>query len=251
MKATLLFCLLAVVTVGAAAAPTGTVMMRGRPQPVMYFGSPTGRPVIVSSGDGGWVHLAPQVADWLVAHHYFVVGFDSKAYLTSHTSDQQSLRVDDVPADYAALIDSLPRGAGAPVLVGISEGGGLSVRAAADPRVKARIAGVITLGLGDVNELAWRWRDSIIYVTKGVPREPSFHAGDFLPAVSPAPLAMIRSTGDEFVPPSEGDRLAGLARVPTRTWTVRASNHRFSDNPQGLDLALADSLGWVLSQHPD
>jgi type IV secretory pathway VirJ component len=251
MKSTVAFCLLAVMTIGAAPMPVGTVTLRGRPQQVQYFGSPAGRPVIVSSGDGGWVHVAPHVAEWLASHHYFVVGFDAKAYLTSRTNDRQSLSVDEVPADYAALIDALPHGAGAPILVGISEGGGLSIRAAADPVVKERIAGVITLGLGDINELAWRWRDSIIYVTKGIPREPSFRAGDFLPRVSPAPLAMIRATSDEFVSPFESDRLAALARGPKRVWSVQASNHRFSDNPRGLDDALADSLEWLLSQHGD
>ena len=46
-------------------------------------------PVIVSSGDGGWIHLGPHVAEVLAAKGFFVVGFDVKAYLESFTSGQR------------------------------------------------------------------------------------------------------------------------------------------------------------------
>src|SRR5689334_24919483 len=95
--------LLAVAMIAAAPARPDLIVMRGHPQQVRYFGSPSDRPVIVSSGDGGWMHVAPHLAEWLASHHYYVMGFDSKAYLASHTSDSQTLAVDDIPADYAAL----------------------------------------------------------------------------------------------------------------------------------------------------
>ena len=34
--------------------------------------------MIISSGDGGWIHLGPHVAEVLAAKGYFVVGFDAK-----------------------------------------------------------------------------------------------------------------------------------------------------------------------------
>ena len=60
------------------------------------------------------------------------------------------------------------------ILVGVSEGAGLSVLAASDESTHGVIAGVIALSLGDANELGWRWKDSLIYVTHGVPNEPTF-----------------------------------------------------------------------------
>jgi type IV secretory pathway VirJ component len=42
--------------------------------------------VVISSGDGGWLHLGPHVAEVLAASGYFVVGFDVKAYLSGFTS---------------------------------------------------------------------------------------------------------------------------------------------------------------------
>jgi hypothetical protein len=42
-----------------------TVAIRGRQQSLYVYGSPQGEPVIVSSGDGGWIHLGPHVAEFL------------------------------------------------------------------------------------------------------------------------------------------------------------------------------------------
>jgi type IV secretory pathway VirJ component len=50
--------------------------MRGHEQSVYLYGQPNGDPIIVSSGDGGWIHLGPHVADVLGARGYFVIGFD-------------------------------------------------------------------------------------------------------------------------------------------------------------------------------
>jgi hypothetical protein len=57
----------------------GTVLLRGHPQTLHLYGQPGQKSVVVSSGDGGWLHLAPQVAAFLASRGYFVVGFDSKA----------------------------------------------------------------------------------------------------------------------------------------------------------------------------
>lgn len=130
----------------------------------------------------------------------------------------------------------------------MSEGAALSVVAAAHPDVKPRIAGVIGLGLGDINELAWRWKDAIIYLTKGVPHEPTFSSAAFIDKVTPVPLALVRATGDECVTSEESDRLTARARDPKRVWTVRASNHRFSDNLPEFDARLAEALQWMAAQ---
>jgi hypothetical protein len=125
------------------------------------------------------------------------------------------------------------------------------VLAAADPKIRDRISGVVTFGLGDPNELGWHWRDSLIYLTKGIPSEPLFHASDFIPQVSPAPLALVWSTHDEFVSSTDQNRLAALARTPTRVWKVQASDHRFSDNAAELDTKLMDVIAWISRLHDD
>jgi alpha-beta hydrolase superfamily lysophospholipase len=139
-------------TPAAEVPPTRyTITIRGRDQVLRLYGPRTGRPVIVSSGDGGWMHLGPHVADVLSAKGFFVVGFDAKAYLESFTSGSTTLRVEDEPGDYKVLIDFAARETGQkPVLIGVSEGAGLSVLAATDPSNKDAIAGVVGLGLSDL-----------------------------------------------------------------------------------------------------
>ena len=66
--------------------------VRSHAQSVHLYGVNNARPVIVSSGDGGWMHLGPHVAELLAAHGCFVVGFDVKAYLTSFTTTTSTVR---------------------------------------------------------------------------------------------------------------------------------------------------------------
>jgi fermentation-respiration switch protein FrsA (DUF1100 family) len=229
-----------------SAQTSETISIRGHQLPLRIYGTRGRPPVIVSSGDGGWIHLGPHVAEMLAARGYFVVGFDVRAYLSSFTSGSTTLRPEDEPSDYKVLADYAARGASQkPVLVGVSEGAGLSVMAATDPSTKASIAGVIALGLPDINELGWRWKDALIYVTHGVPKEPTFSTASLIARVSPVPLAAIHSTRDEFVPLAEVQRLFAAARDPKRLWVVPASDHRFSDNLVEFDRTLADALAWL------
>jgi fermentation-respiration switch protein FrsA (DUF1100 family) len=96
-----------------------------------------------------------------------------------------------------------------------------------------------------VNELGWRWKDAVIYFTHGIPREPTFRASAVTGRVSPAPLAMIQASHDEFVPVAEATTLFDAAQQPKHLWFVPASDHRFSDNLPGLDRQLLDATAWV------
>src|SRR5262245_65937616 len=96
----------AVAWLAASAVAVGestTLTIRGRQQTVHLFGPPKGDPVIVSSGDGGWIHLGPHVAEFLAARGFYVIGFDVKVYLSSFTSERSTLRPEDEPADYRTL----------------------------------------------------------------------------------------------------------------------------------------------------
>jgi fermentation-respiration switch protein FrsA (DUF1100 family) len=223
-----------------------SIEIRGHRQSVWIYGQRGGRPVIVSSGDGGWIHLAPHVAEFLASRGFFVVGFDAKAYLESFTSGQATLRAEDEPGDYKLVADFAARGASEkPILIGVSEGAGLSVLAATDPSTKDTVAGVIGLGLPNTNELGWRWKDAVIYVTHGVPNEPTFSTAALVDRVSPLPLAAIHSTGDEFVPVAEIRKIIDAAKPPKRLWLVDASDHRFSGSLPEFERRLLEALDWV------
>jgi type IV secretory pathway VirJ component len=229
-----------------AGPATGTVVVRGRALAVRYYGSRAGRPVVVSSGDGGWVHLAPRVAETLARAGYFVVGIDSREYLSAFTSGRRGLSMADETGDYRAFA-SLAAGStrAKPILVGISEGAGLSVLAATDPATKAAIAGVVVVGLPDVNELGWRWTDAIVSIATGAPDEPTFSVAGLVQRVAPVPLAAIHSTGDAWVPPAEIRRVMARARQPKKLWFVAAANDRFAGNEPGFTLRLIEACDWI------
>ena len=243
------------VVTGARGAPhaetTQALSIRDHRQLLHLYGSPSGVPVIVSSGDGGWIHLGPHVAEMLAQRGFFVVGFDVKAYLEDFTAEASGLRPADVPRDYAALAAFATRSAGhTPILIGVSEGAGLSVLAAADPDTKAAYAGVIGLGLTEINELGWRWSDSLTYLTHRVPNEPTFSAVATVSGVAPLPLALVQSTHDAFVPIADTRRIFAHAGTPKELWIVDSANHRFSDNLPTFDAKLIEAIEWIRRNQP-
>ena len=98
--------------------------------------------------------------------------------------------------------------------MGVSEGAGLSVLAATDPLTKTETLGVVGLGLPDLNELGWRWKDSLISLTHRVPSEPTFSAAAIVANIAPIPLAAIHSTHDEFVPLADIQNVLRRAAQP-------------------------------------
>jgi virulence protein VirJ len=238
MWAGMVVCVYAVATLGTAmtsAPATETLSIRGHAQTLYIYGRPQGDPVVVSSGDGGWIHLGPHVAELLSAKGYFVVGFDAKAYLSAFTAGKTTLQTQDAAGDYRVLADFAARATGRkPILIGVSEGAGLSVLAASDVRSKTAIAGV----------------DSVIYLTHTRANEPMFSAAAIVDKVAPLPLAAIYSMRDEFVPAGDAENILRHAAPPKQLWVVSASNHRFSDNLREFDARLIDAIGWVRQNGP-
>jgi len=226
-----------------------TITLRGHAQSLHLYGPSDGPPVIVTSGDGGWMRLAPHVAEVLAPRGFFVVGFDARAYLESFTQGQSTLRAEDEPGDYKTLIGFAGRTTGRkPVLIGSSEGAGLSVLAAADPINRDAVAGVIGLGLPNITELGWRWRDMAIYMTHRPPNEPFFRVTTVVDRLAPVPLAAIHSTHDEYVPLTEVQGVMATASEPKRLWVVDAGNHHFGDNLAEFDRILLEAVAWVSDQ---
>jgi pimeloyl-ACP methyl ester carboxylesterase len=247
LSAALTVCL----AVTTAEPATASLSLRGKTLELRSYGERGHPPVLLASGDGGWVHLAPVSAPILAANGYFVVGLDTKQYLEAFTTDHGTLTPADVSRDFRALVDYVARGASAkPVLVGVSEGAGLAVLAATDPGVKQAVLGVVGLGLPDQNELGWRLRDSLIYLTHKLPAEPSFSVGDVVDRLAPLPLAQLQSRHDEYVPLDEARRLHERAGDPKRVWVIDAENHRFSGKAEEFARLLLEAVEWVTLQTP-
>jgi alpha-beta hydrolase superfamily lysophospholipase len=133
----------------------------------------------------------------------------------------------------------------APLLLGVSEGAGIAVLAATRDDLKPQILGVIGLGLGDINELGWKFWDALIYVTKKVPKEPTFSVAEIIGEAPPVPIAAINSSHDDFVPQDEVKRIFEKAKEPSRLWIVEATNHNFDGNKEEMQRRVLEAVEWI------
>jgi len=245
----LLVCML-VVARDAVAADRIDMPLRGHVMALTVYrpaGAAKGT-VIMASGDVGWVGLAASRAQELSSDGYVVVGVNVREYLSSFTSKAAHLQPADIQHDFGELARFLrPKGLLPPPVVvsGVSEGAGIVVVAAAAAENHDWISGVITMGLPQLSEIAWRWSDFTSWITKKDADEPSVKATEYLAAISPLPLVMIQSTRDEYVPEADYRAMEKTARDPKRQVLIAASNHRFTDRIAELRAAYADALNWI------
>jgi type IV secretory pathway VirJ component len=242
--------------VTSAGPASMTVKLDGKVQTLKaYRVENASQAVILSSGDLGWAGFVVDVAEFLAGQRIAVLGLDSKAYLESFTIGSSSLDPARVPAHFEQLAATAARTLGidaAPVLVGISEGAGLSVMTAADATRKSRFRGVIVLGLPGATELGWRaWRDWTTWITKQNPPEPLAQSMAFMSRIAPLPFVSIQSTRDEFVPLETARALFAAADEPKRLYLIDASNHRFSDRRDEVHARILESLRWIWSLPAD
>jgi alpha-beta hydrolase superfamily lysophospholipase len=242
--------LVAVSPAGAAEKLEATV--RGKSLTIEIYRPPAGvtpmGTVLMGSGDVGWVGLGVDLSEFLSAQGYIVAGINVRQYLSAFTSGTQHVTTDQVPRDYAALVQALrDRNAvqGPVVVAGVSEGAALAVLAGADRANRAWVSGVITMGLPPSAELAWRWTDITSWITKRDAAEPSFEPKAFLAAIAPVPLWMIHSTKDEYVKEEDFRLFERLAGPPKRLVLIDASNHRFTDRLPQLRQQVLAGLAWI------
>ena len=202
--------------------------------------------VVMASGDAGWRGLAKDLGEKLADRGYDIVGLDSKVYLTAGTKRAGSLTPEAVQEDYLRLVRTARQWfPDRPiVLAGVSEGAGLSILAAADRRVAARINGVLGLGTPDTVTLAWHFWNWTVWVTHKEPDEPSVPTAPYLAALAPTPVLLVHSTHDEYVPVEVARELFAHAQEPRRMAVLEARNHAFSDARGPLLTSVLEALRW-------
>ena len=230
--------------------------LRGRTLSLTVY-VPTGTPrgtVVMGSGDVGWVGLAVMRAQELSADGYVVVGLNVREYLSAFTAKNVHLTPQDIQHDFAEMSRFLASHSLLPspvILSGVSEGAGIVVVAAAAPENHAWVSGVVTMGLPQVSEIAWRWSDFTAWITKKDADEPSVNATDYLPGIAPVPLVLIQSTHDEYVPERDYRQMDLAAGQPHTLVLINAANHRFTDKLPELRTAYAEALAWVAARRAD
>lgn len=246
--------LVAILLLATAAHATEKIpiTIRGKALTLEFYRPPAGvtpkGTVLMGSGDVGWVGLGVDLSEFLSAQGYAVVGINVRQYLSAFTLGTAHVSTDEVPRDYAAIVQVMRdrHALWDPVVVaGVSEGAALAVLAGADRANHDWVKGVLTMGLPPSAELAWRWTDITSWITKRDADEPSFEPRFFIAAVSPVPLWMIQSTKDEYVKEADYRLFERLAGPPRRLVLIDASNHRFTDRLPLLRQQVMAGLAWI------
>jgi len=238
------------VTAGAqtATARKNTVPIRGRLQDVYLYpavGSAEHRKLLFVPGDAGCRGFGAEIAEELAKAAYNTYCLDTLRYLRS-MSGHTVLSTEDIASDFRQIARWIvPNGRTRLLLVGWSEGAGLDLAAAADEPNHDVFSGVIAIGTPETNILAWRWWDAGAWITKRVPREPTFRSAQFIPNVSPLPLFLIASTSSEYVTPEATRELFSAAREPKRLVIIDARDHKYGGNTERFLTVLRHALDWI------
>lgn len=224
------------------------LIIRGQQQDVYFYpaaGAGLHYKVLFAPGDGGWRGFAITMAEQMAATGYDVYGLDTRRYLQSFTG-ATVLTTAEVASDFAQMARWVRQGGSERVLLaGWSEGAGLGLAAVCEPGNRAVFAGLVAVGTTESNILGWRWSDMTAQLTKKLPHEPTFKSADLIAKVSPLPLFMIASTGDEYVAPEITRRLFAMAGEPKRLSVIDARDHKFSGSTEKFFRTLREGLTWI------
>src|SRR3954469_18037094 len=207
--------------------------------------------VVFVTGDGGWRGKDLDLFNHLVEWGYPVVAFSAPDYLNHLASGAESVLPSVLANDFVGVIDIARRDFGLPpavpvVLTGVSRGADLVVVAAAQGALRAPVAGVLAVALTKEEEFVRHHRHS--------GRQDGAAGADadwvmaepyaLLPDVH-APVCVIQSAHDQYVPAAEARSLFGPDTPTRRLYAIASRNHSFSDARDDLYEAMRTSLAWL------
>ena len=201
--------------------------------------------VLFAPGDGGWRGFAITIAQNIASWGYDVYGLDTKQYLSEYTGDS-TLNENEIMSDFGEIARYMkPTINHGVILAGWSEGAGLCLLGAASDSNKSLINGLVTIGLPDSSVMGWRFIDNLTYLTKKNPNEKMFASANYLASVSPLPIFMIQSTGDEYITVDGAKAMFSIAKEPKRFEIVQSKNHKFGGNTDQFFDTLKEGIEWT------
>lgn len=238
-------------TLPLAADDSFALIVRGKAQVVTRLGPLPGTPVtgvtvLFLPGDGGWRGSAITMASTIASWGYATYGFDTKKYLETFSQNGLKLSRNQMAEDLRTLVSELPGGARQPVvIVGWSQGAAMAVAAVSGYPARARIHGIITLGLPELAVLGWDWKSTLATLARREPNQPTFAVKPLIPNVVPTPLWMIHGANDEYTSLEVERALFHSAGEPKRYAEIDGADHRFSGHEDELYRSLKAGLAWI------
>jgi pimeloyl-ACP methyl ester carboxylesterase len=188
------------------------------------------------TGDGGFPgteRLFERMAPW----GYPMVAIDAVDYIESINTPERVLAPLAVAADLQAVIRTALAGLDLPadraaVLVGFSRGAGLSLAAATEPALRARLRGMLLLALPANEE----------FVTEG---GRAFRPYDALSRLTSLRVALIQSTRDDLLPAADAGRRFGPESPVRRFRALAATDHSFGGSLPELEVEMRAAVEWI------
>jgi fermentation-respiration switch protein FrsA (DUF1100 family) len=159
--------------------------------------------------------------------------------------------------DYQRLIEFAKEALSLPattrtILVGVSRGAGLAVVAAGRPEIHAELAGVLAVALTREEEYVQHYRVRRGKSPSDMPTREfvTFETYDSLDRLTTLPLAVIQSTGDDYLPASAARKLFGPDTDLRKLYAIEAPDHGFKGAREALYDRMARSLAWICEAQP-
>jgi fermentation-respiration switch protein FrsA (DUF1100 family) len=237
---------------GATLRSDESLQLHGRDL-TLHFSRPDGPlpasrlPVLLvyATGDAGWWGKDRDIFSHIRGWGYPAVGFSARQYV--HHLGSESVTPAQVAADFEAVIRSAEAALALPpstraVLVGKSRGAGLAVAAAGRASLRPQLAGVLAIGLTREEE----------YVHRRFRRRSNhpvmLQTYGYLPRIGNVPVAVIQSTGDDYVPAAEARRLFGPDTAVRELVPIDSRDHNFGGALDRLYLEIERSLHWLVER---
>ena len=208
------------------------------------------RLVIFSTGDAGWLGVSGDIFERLAELGYYAAGYNAREMLKPIRESGEKVGLSRTAFWLDNLFARARRDMNLPpetrlILIGESRGASAAVLAAVAPRMQPQIAGTIALALTRESD----------YLKAPDParRPPQIQVDEkeriqLYPAIAlagDAPLAVIQSAGDKYVPAAEARSLFGPDTPTRRLYEVDARNHGFAGGRDELLRDLEDALHWI------
>ena len=211
--------------------------------------------VLFVTGDGGWRGKDLDAFRHLTEWGYPVAGISAPEYLDHFENNASSIHPSQLAGDLATILDeardALAQPPGTPaLLVGVSRGADLVVVAAARPRLRASIAGVMAIALTKEEEYVRHRRRSALLpsIQQEAPatEEELAMAEPYVSLTEiPGPVCLVQSTNDQYVRAAEARVLFGPESPTRRFRAISSRDHSFSDARAELYDVMRESLDWL------
>ena len=204
--------------------------------------------VMFVTGDDGWFGTSRAVFTHLAEQGYTLAGFSSPEALRGvEDSDRfstaraaQGLKeLYSQAKEHLGLPDSTPI-----VMVGFSRGASAVAFTAVHPELRDGVKGAVAIALTREADYLHASEDERRLGIQ-VDDQDRIQLYSALKLLGSAPLAVIQSTNDSYVPAAESRQLLGADTSTLRLYQVEAEDHGFSDARDKLMQDLDDALRWI------